>query len=89
MAEIDTSIDIFEKAPASCGIAGVHWQDFTPTNGIQSQGPIEFQVNSTLHYMDLKRSYLYVKARILKSGKPIEVGDEVTPANLFLHTLFK
>ena len=89
IADLATSLDLFEKPPQTCGITGVQWQDFNPIATITEHAPIEFRVTSSKQYIDLSRSYLYIKARILKNGVPVTDAEDVTPANLWIHTIFK
>ena len=88
--EISESLDLFKKPQTSCGIASVQYQDFRPVGSISGDNPIEFNLSNVTQYMDLSRSFLYLKTRILKNGVPIDdTNDDVAPENLFLHCLFK
>ena len=89
ITDLDPSLDLFDRPSNTCGIKGVQWQDFTPVANITHHSPIEFRVTSSSQYLDLSRSLLYIKARILKDGAPVTDADDVTMANLFLHTMFK
>ena len=92
MAEeiVAESLNVFQKQPKKCGIEAVQWVNYMPVAEIRNGSPIQFAIKSPRQYIDLSRSYLYIKARVLKDGKPLEKGkDDVAPTNLWLHTLFK
>ena len=52
-------------------------------------GPLEFDITSPDDYVDLGRTFLYIKAKITKADKA-DLGDtdKVGPINLWLHSLF-
>ena len=93
---------IFERPIVDAGVEKVRWIEHRPVNQISQDSAIEFQVSgSGSQYVDLRRTYLYVKAKIVQldgSDLPAPRRDETTskmqdvvrvgPVNLFLHTLF-
>ena len=89
-AEISDSLDFFKKPDRTCGIKSIQFQDFRPVGSLEGNNPIEFNIANVTKYSDLSRSFLYLKTRILKNGKPITAAnDDVAPENLFMHCLFK
>lgn len=62
-----------------------------PISIITGDAPIEFNIaaQNDLTYLDLKKSTVYVKVRIIKgSGDKIETTQEVASINLLLPALF-
>ncbi|XP_061173663.1 uncharacterized protein F54H12.2-like [Saccostrea echinata] len=63
--------------------------DCRPVSQISENGPVEFTVPGTGDYLDLKKSLLFIKARIFKAdGTTIGADEKVGPVNNFLHSLF-
>ena len=58
---------------------------------MNGSAPTEFIITGQngMEFLDLKRSKLYVKCKILRSdGKPLDETDEVAPVNLLFHSMF-
>jgi hypothetical protein len=86
---VPNALDLFEIPPTQCGIKRVQWVDFRPISQITHDSPIEFYISGAgSDYVDLSRSYLQIRARITKQGVGIDDEEEVTPTNLWLHSLF-
>lgn len=64
--------------------------EYRPVSHIKSTDVIEFNVpNSSLYYMDLSRSRLCIKLRILNGEKPVEeLKDQVALINNALHSVW-
>ena len=62
----------------------------TPTNGVDSGGPIEFLLpGSGDAYLDFANTYLLVQAKVTKAdGSNLDTDDPVGPVNDWLHSLF-
>ena len=86
---IPPSLNIFQKPPTACGIQNVQWIDYRPVSQVGENLPIEFSIpGSGSAYIDLSRTYLQFRARILKSGQLLPNGEGVAPVNLWMHSLF-
>lgn len=92
-------LDLFRLPPTQGVVERVHYVDkFTSTTDPNSNA-LDFTIQeSGQDFIDLKRTQLEVKVRLLKDGTanagepvprvPIAIGDEVGPVNLFLQSLF-
>lgn len=83
-------INLFNVPPEQCGVHNIQWIDHRPIAPIGINTPIEFDISGAgSAYIDLSRSYLHVRARVTKSGKPLTDGDQfISPVNLWLHSLY-
>lgn len=64
------------------------WQDIHPVSSITDRGPIEFVIDGSSEYLDLARSWIYVKAKVVAADGTAVTDKKVAPVNLFLHSLF-
>lgn len=81
-------LDLFTVPPTNismeCGAVIEHLPLSKPEDG-----PLEFDVFSPDEYVDLGRTFLYVKAKIVKAdNKALDADSKVAPVNLWLHSLF-
>ena len=67
-------MSIFQKSEIEFGIEKKQWVTYRPTGTLTDDGPIEFTILGTrTQYIDLKNSYLYIKAKIVdRDGKDFE-----------------
>jgi hypothetical protein len=80
---------LFDVPPTQVDLIDSFMQPFNPVNSLSTGGGIEFSIpGSGELYIDPCMTQLYVKARILKDGKPITDADAVAPVNNLLHSLF-
>jgi hypothetical protein len=96
---------LFEKPVLNGGVQKVRWVEYRPVNQITQDGSIDFVISGNgNNYVDLRRTYLYVKANVLQNDDiPLPtprqrdengvLGDplssaKVGPVNLWLHSLF-
>lgn len=80
---------LFEPTVRDVALQKVQYVEYRPTSQLNN-GPLQFFIPATANqYIDLKRSQLFVRIRIIKGdgNKPSET-DHVAPSNLPLHTLF-
>lgn len=84
------ALDIFQAPPTECGIASINYIDYRPVAAITSDSILEFNIpGSGENYIDLKRSYLHIKAKITRTnGASLLPDDDVTPCNLWAHSLW-
>ncbi|XP_054757242.2 uncharacterized protein F54H12.2-like [Lytechinus pictus] len=84
-----SALDLFTVPPTQLAVEDGYAVDYHPIANIDS-GPIEFFVSgSGTEYVDLAKTYLQVKARVVKAnGANLEPTDKVGPVNLFMQSLF-
>ena len=77
------------SATTQTSISKGSWIEYHPLSNITESGPIDFYVSgSGEEYLDLARTQLFVKAKIVKAdGTDLEATTQVGPTNLFLHSL--
>ena len=75
----NSALSIFQKSEIEFGIEKKQWVTYRPTGTLTDDAPLEFTISGTgKQYIDLKNSYLYIKAKIVdKDGKDFE-GDSIT-----------
>lgn len=85
-----SELDLFTTPTTQTSISKGSWIEYHPLSNITESGPIEFYVSgSGEEYLDLARTQLFVKAKIVKAdGTDLEATTQVGPTNLFLHSLF-
>lgn len=85
-----SELDLFTTPTTQTSISKGSWIEYHPLSNITESGPIEFYVlGSGEEYLDLARTQLFVKAKIVKAdGTDVEATTQVGPTNLFLHSLF-
>lgn len=87
---VKSELDLFLIPATQTAIEKGQFIEYHPLANIRDGSPVEFNISgSGEEYMDLASSYLYVKAKIVKSdGTSLTENDSVAPVNLFLHSLF-
>jgi hypothetical protein len=81
---------LFQPPPTNTAIEKVEFVDYRPVNQLTEGSALEFNIsgNST-QYMDLKRTRLHVKAKIVKAdGTPVKVENKVALTNMSLQSLW-
>ncbi|XP_071177698.1 uncharacterized protein F54H12.2-like [Mytilus edulis] len=86
----EDELSLFSPPPANTGIQRREWIEFRPTNQISADAPLDFSIPAqSAAYMDLKRSSLKVKLRLLKAdGTSVAKDTNVALVNLSLQALF-
>lgn len=86
----EDELSLFSPPPANTGIQRREWIEFRPTNQISADAPLDFSIPpQSAAYMDLKRSSLKVKLRLLNAdGSAIPKEANVGLVNLPLHAVF-
>ena len=87
---INSELLLFAPPSTNSGIQQVKWVNCAPLNQLTSSGDVEIQISgSGSAYLDLSRTLLYVKAKILKAdGTDIASDEKVGAVNFFLHSLW-
>ncbi|KAK3107428.1 hypothetical protein FSP39_014345 [Pinctada imbricata] len=82
---------LFSLPPTQTAVEKIYYQEIRPISQISGDAPVEFLVSGQngMEYMDLKRSKLYVKAKIIHGdgSKPLDT-EYVGPVNLTLQSMF-
>ena len=84
--------DLFNLPPTNTSVTSGDYQQLTPTTALagNNTGVIGFRIEKSNSFVDLRDTFVYVKARIVNSeGTPILATEKIAPGNLFLHTLFR
>ena len=86
-----SKLALFQKPYIESSVEEVQYINFLPTSTISDGSVIEFRIPGTsAEYIDLKRSRLKVKAKIVKGDDtPIGQGSNVGLVNLSLASLFR
>lgn len=80
---------LFEAPIRDATIQKIQYVEYRPTSQLNS-GPLQFYIPSTANqYIDLRRSKLCLKVKIVKGdGSAPTAAEHVAPANLTMHSLF-
>jgi hypothetical protein len=87
-----TAADLFGLPPTDVSVVSSNDIIITPTYDTKEDtNPLHFRVPaSSMQYMDLSASRLYIKVKILnKDGTNLAAGDAVAPSNMFYYAMFK
>ena len=82
---------LFDVPGTQTGVEKAYFQHIRPISQISSNSNVEFNVNagSSLDYVDLKNSRLYVKLKVLHAdGTSLAENEKVGPINLLLQSLW-
>ena len=87
---LNSELMLFQPPVVNEGIEYLQWIECRPVNQITEDGSIDIHVKASgSQYLDLQRSRLYVKAKIVKDdGGNLVTADVVTPVNLWLQSLW-
>jgi hypothetical protein len=86
-----SELNLSSVPPSQTAIEKNFYQEVRSTSHVLPHLPTEFIITGQngMEFLDLKRSKLYVKCKILRSdGKPLDETDEVAPINLLFHSMF-
>ncbi|KAK3086425.1 hypothetical protein FSP39_018310 [Pinctada imbricata] len=85
-----SQLALFDIPPTQTAVENVYYQDIRPISQISDTSPIEFQLSGQngMEYIDLKKTRIYVKLKVLKDSAVIDSSDNVGPVNLLLQSLF-
>ncbi|GFU82026.1 uncharacterized protein F54H12.2 [Trichonephila clavipes] len=87
---VKSELELFNLPGTQTVIQDGKWKQFHPLSNVFDNAPVEFHISGNAEdYIDLSKTQLYVKAKIVKvDNTPITNDDTVGPVNLFLHSLF-
>lgn len=87
---IPPALNLFRVPPKQCAVERIQWLDYRPVANLDTGLPIQFNISSAGQaFIDLSRTFLYVKVRVVKKGKPLTDDKFVGPVNLWCHSLFR
>jgi hypothetical protein len=83
-------LDLFEVPPTQLTVESCSVSEYHPITSLNDGSTIEFEFKGTGDdYVDLKNSFLCVKAKITKpAGGNLDANEATAPVNNFLHSLF-
>lgn len=82
-------VSLFEKPCNNVAYEKIQYVDYRPTSSLSSGGSIDFTISPLANqYIDLKKTYLFARAKITKADGTATNIDKVAPVNLTLHSLF-
>ena len=87
---ITSELMLFEPKAVNEGVEYLQYIECRPTNQITEDGSVDIHIKASgSQYLDLQRSRLHVKAKIVKEdGGNLEETDVVTPVSLWMQSLF-
>lgn len=86
-----SGLDLFSLPPKQTAIDSVYYDEHRTTAQLTGTAPIEFNIaaQNSLEYIDLRKTKLYVKARIKHiNGDSLKPTEYVGPVYNFLHSMF-
>lgn len=85
-----SQLSLFDEPPTQTAVENTYFQDVRPIFQISESSPIEFQLSAQngMDYIDLKRSRIYVKLKVMNGDSALGEEDIVGPVNLLLSSLF-
>ena len=83
-------LNLFQSPLIQSGVERSFFVEFRPTSQLSENGPVHFHMGGDgSHYLDLKRSRLFVKLKLLKEdGKALTQTEIACPINLILHSMW-
>lgn len=85
------NVALFQPRHVDTAIENVEWIEYRPVSQISRGAAIEFNVpGNGMNYIDLKKSKILIKARILRGdGTKVVANDKVGFVNIPLYALFR
>ena len=82
-------LELFTVPPTNISMEKGGTIEYLPISSVGDGSPIEFHISASDEYIDVGRTFLYVKAKIVKKDKSNLADDaQIGPINLWLHSLF-
>ena len=84
-------LSLFVPPPVDTSAISREWIEYRPVNQITDTSVLDFNIPAqSSAYVDLRRSVLNIKAKIVKADNSNPAEDEIlAPVNLFLHSMFR
>lgn len=85
-----SQLSLFDTPPTQTAVENIYFQEVRPISQISDSSPIEFQLSAQngMDYIDLKRTRIYVKLKVMNGETALASSDIVGPVNLLLQSLF-
>jgi hypothetical protein len=84
-----SELELFTVPPTNISMESGSMIEYLPISSVGDSGPIEFHVSTNDDYVDLGRTFLYVKVRIKNvDGTDLAADAKVGPVNNWMHSLF-
>ena len=85
-----SQLSLFDMPPTQTAVENIYFQDVRPISQISDSSPIEFQLSAQngMDYIDLKRTRIYIKLKVMSGDSALQAADIVGPVNLLLQSLF-
>lgn len=86
-----SELNLFALHPTQTAVEKIHYQQVLPIGQITDTSPIQFVVSGQngMEYIDTKRSFMSIKARIVhQDGSILQPNELVGPINLLAQALF-
>ena len=86
-----SGLNLFTLPPTQTAVENVYYDEHRSTSQLSGTGTISFPIaaNNSLEYIDLRKTRIYVKARIKHiDGSRLKPTEFVGPVNNFLHSMF-
>ena len=81
-----SELDLFTVPPTQVAIQKGQWIDHQPVSSINASAPIEFNIIGTEDYIDLSKTMLVVKVKVIKNAGGDLTADEKTAPGKQLST---
>lgn len=82
-------LELFNSTPTDISLEHGFWSTHRPISSLSDNVPLEFNVPATADYIDIGRTQLHLKVKIVNTdGTNIAEDAKVSTCNLFLHSLF-
>jgi hypothetical protein len=92
VASMRKNFDIFSVYPTDTSVKSSNYISVLPMSDFKEAfRPVRFAIPpSSTQYIDLKSSYLYIRARVMKAdGNVLSPTNIVAPSNVFFYSMFK
>lgn len=86
-----SGLDLFTLPPTQTAVENIYFDEVRSTSQLIGNAPIEFTIaaQNSLEYIDLRKTQLWVKARIKHAdGSSLKATEYVGPVNNMLHSMF-
>ena len=83
-------MSLFVPAPNDTSAVSREWIEFRPVNQVTNTSVLDFNIPAqTSSYVDLMKSVLNVKVKLVKGDNSDPDGEVLGPVNLTLHSIFR
>lgn len=78
-----SQLSLFDTPPTQTAVENIYFQEVRPISQISDSSPIKFQLSAQngMDYIDLKRTRIHVKLKVMNGEKALESSDVIGPVN--------